>query len=233
MKKLKAFFMLTVIVFSLVACKSTEESGNNLMNIENPSEKEKNIELTSLDEETAWNLVEIEHQASSEIYYTLSDDELLDDSDVYTFYLGDGITAVDCLSAKGIDTEEDLKDYLSKYFTDEYIDREFMKEYDYRIGLTERNDFQSDDEGIVHGGNWFKANGTIYFEPNHGHGFEYMWRDTLDITEIHEGLYRVICHGGIPESYRDDDRYCPSHYIVVWDEDGYKIADMVNDRYLR
>lgn len=105
------------------------------------------------------------------------------------------------------ETVDDLKSYLSRHFTESYIQTKFLENADIY---------------------YVSDNGNLYFITNWGKGFYDLWRDTLLIEQIEEGRYRVGIRGGVLEEYHDDLEYGYEYYEVVYDDDAYKIASVLS-----
>ncbi|MBE6801899.1 MAG: DUF898 family protein [Ruminococcaceae bacterium] len=159
----------------------------------------------------AFELVNNWNYATSFLYHYFESKGMIDCSNPYELAVFDGMQIVECGSVPCVNTWEDLRKALSSDFTYNYIDDTFTQTY------------SSDVPGnTTYAGDWFKADGTIYYVPNYGMGFYDMDINTMSMEEVGPGRYRVICNGGAPspEYYGN-----PYEFEIVYDgTDGeYKI----------
>ncbi len=167
-------------------------------------------EYPELSESEAFELVDSCNNAYSWLKYYFGERGMLDESDTYEIPVFDGSFTETCYSIDGIYTRDELREALSRDFTDSFIETEFMasKSFDDVSGLT------------IYKGNWIETNGRIYLIPNYGLGFYGMDINTMSVEEIEPGKYKVLCKGGAPDPSDYGDPY---EFTIVYEDGAYKI----------
>lgn len=179
-------------------------------------------------EDGTWKLVNIQLQVSDENIPELTADAawqllertdvgwllhyfygtgMVDETDVYSYspMPDSGDFKVDCPSVTGVDSAAQLRNLLRQHYTQSYIDTHFMT-VSYHCGLRDAD---------IHGGSWFEANGTVYFEPNWGAGDPMLLRETMRIQKTGVDSWTVTVER---EFYTE-----PEIFRIVWENGAFKL----------
>lgn len=156
----------------------------------------------SLEEEMAWALVKQADYGFLLNYFKGQGE--LDESLSYALYPEPDFE-VKCHPAYGIYTKEDLRERLSRHFTQDYIDDYVMNEayYSDTVG------------GMVYGGRWFQKDDRIYFEPNWGAGHPMLLRETMQVTRQSGNAWRIT----VEREFMDEVEV----FYVVYEDGSFKI----------
>ncbi len=141
--------------------KELEEQENTL--VETP---ETPIEAPELTIDKAKELISVKN--SSFLLYHFKKLGMVDEANTYQLYTINN-TYETCYAVKGINTVEDLKNYLLKFYTKEYVEQYISQQ----------------------AGHWRIENGIIYFEPNYAMGENSMDANTATISKISANKYAV------------------------------------------
>ncbi len=114
----------------------------------------------------AKELIEMKNEAH--LLYHFKELGMLDESKTYRLSTFDGMYET-CYAVKGIETVDDLKQYLCKYYTEAYA-----------------QDMIENKSGY-----WRIENNVIYFEPNYGMGSNIMSTDGIIIESLGNNRYTV------------------------------------------
>ncbi len=131
-----------------------------------PEEEKQPEKIEELTTAKAKELIEM--QNDSHLLYHFKALGMLDESKTYQLATFDGMYET-CYAVKGINTVDDLKEYLCKYYTEAYAQ------------------YEIDNKA----GHWRIENDVIYFEPNYGMGSNIMFTDGATIESLGNNSYTV------------------------------------------
>ena len=174
--------------------------GNQEVVLPENSENNQPIVASELTIEKAKELVDMKNVGF--LLYHFENVGMADTSRTYELYTMNNYY-VTCYAAKGIDTIDDLKNYLYKYYTKAYADKHFIE-----------------DEA----GHWRIENNVVYFEPNYAMGSNAMDRDTAVINKIGEGQYAITA---------ETEWSGPETFYVSYEDGDYKIDLFIGPEFTK
>ena len=134
------------------------------------------------------------------LLYHFSTDDLVNWDDTVTINVMEemgGEQLVDAYAVQGIETEEDLRQALSQYYTEKMV--AYYLEASYETGNRQ-----------YYHGDWFEENGKLHFMPNWGMGDPMTFYDTTQVKELGENRWEISASAEYELS---------SSCVVVYDEE--------------